>query len=311
MLAIMESLDQTTRSVTAGILRRIPWFRGKGRIAGAINSRFPPVPSRAVARARMRLGYEMMVDLRAQTEFLAYYTGEYDTRTIRSVLRLIEPRWGLLDVGANIGFWTVPLARVLEGTGSLHCFEPVPSNFRLLRANVERNGVGAVVHLHQVGLSDRSDQVLISLREDFAAGSETGNAAIVIDGDDSLFQCLQIEVRPLDELFDSLALTRLDFIKVDIEGHEDRFLAGAAKVIARFRPVLFMEINNRYYERRSLDPTKLFEDWLREHSYVAAVRGTNHWRLDDLRNRSGELNDVFFFPSESACKSMERLEPRA
>src|SRR3984957_20037157 len=120
----METLDQTARSAAAAILTRLPWFRGKGRIAAAINKQFPAMRSNAIARARMQLGYEMMVDLRAQTEFLAYYTGEYDTRTISNVLRLVEPQWVVLDVGANIGFWTIPLAKTLKGFGSLHCFEP-------------------------------------------------------------------------------------------------------------------------------------------------------------------------------------------
>jgi FkbM family methyltransferase len=303
----METLDQTARSAAAAILTRLPWFRGKGRIAAAINRQFPAGPSNAIARARMRLGYEMVVDLRAQTEFLAYYTGEYDTRNIRSVLRLIEPHWVILDVGANIGFWSVPLARALKESGRLHCFEPVPSNFRLLTANVEGNCVAATVHVHQLGLSDRSGTVQISLREDFAGGSETGNAAIVIDGDDSRFQCVRVEVRSLDDLFDSLALNRLDFMKLDIEGHEHKFLAGAAQTIARFRPILLMEINDHYYERQGLDPTALFQDWLLGHSYVAAFRGANRWRLDDLSNRKLGINDVFFFPRENAHESMARL----
>jgi FkbM family methyltransferase len=306
----METLDQTARSTAAAILTRLPWFRGKGRIAAAINRQFPAMRSNAIARARMRLGYEIMVDLRAQTEFLAYYTGEYDTRNIRSVLRLVEPHWTILDVGANIGFWSIPLAHALKESGRLHCFEPVPSNFRLLTANVKGNCVSATVHVHQVGLSDRSGTVPISLREDFVGGSETGNAAIVIDGNDSRFQCVQVEVRPLDTLVDSLALNRLDFMKVDIEGHEYKFLAGAAQAIARFRPILFMEINDQYYERQGLDPTTLFQDWLLEHSYVAAFRGLNRWRLDDLSNRRRGLSDVFFFPRENANESIARLEVR-
>jgi FkbM family methyltransferase len=253
----------------------------------------------------------MVVDLRAQTEFLAYYTGEYDTRNIRSVLRLVEPHWIILDVGANIGFWSIPLARALKESGQLHCFEPVPSNFRLLTANVERNCKAATVHVHQLGLSDRSGTVQISLREDFEGGSETGNAAIVIDGDDSRFQAVQVEVRSLDDLFDSLSLDRLDFIKVDIEGHEHKFLAGAGQTIARFRPILLMEINDHYYERQGLDPTALFQGWLLGHSYVAAFRETNRWRLDDLSNRRGSISDVFFFPKEKAQEVMARLEARS
>jgi FkbM family methyltransferase len=258
----------------------------------------------------MRLGYEMMVDLRAETEFLAYYTGEYDTRNIRSALRLVQPHWTILDVGANIGFWSVPLAHALKQSGRLHCFEPVPSNFRLLTANVKRNCVAATVDVHQLGLSDRSGNVQISLREDFAGGSDTGNAAIVIDGNDSRFQCVQAEVRPLDALFDSLSLNRLDFVKVDIEGHEHKFLVGAAQAIARFRPILFMEINDQYYERQGLDPTALFQDWLLEHTYVAALRRANRWRLGDLSERGMGLSDVFFLPRENAHESIARLEAR-
>jgi FkbM family methyltransferase len=309
-MAAMANLDQAARASAAAILTRLPWFRGKGRIAAAINRRFPPVSSNAITCARMRLGYEMAVDLRAQTGFLAYYTGEYDTRTIRGVLRLIEPHWVILDVGANIAFWSVPLARALKASGQLHCFEPVPSNFRLLTANVERNCLATTVRTYRLGLSDRSGNEQISLREDFEEGSETGNAAIVIDGDDSRFRCLQIDVRPLDDLSGSLALKRLDFIKVDIEGHELRFLAGASQTIARFRPILLLEINDLYYERQDLDSTAVFRDWLLGHSYVAAVRGTNGWQLDDLRNRSRGINDVLFLPRERAHESMVRLRAR-
>jgi FkbM family methyltransferase len=306
----METLDRTARSAAAAVLTRLPWFRGKGRIAAAINKQFPAVSSNAIARARMRLGYEMVVDLRAQTEFLAYYTGEYDTRNIRSVLRLVKPDWIILDVGANIGFWSIPLARALKESGRLHCFEPVPSNFRLLAANLERNCKTAAVHIHELGLSDRRGTVQISLREDFVGGAETGNAAIVIDADDSRFQSVQAEVRPLDDLLESLALYRIDFIKVDIEGHEHKFLTGARQTIARFRPILLIEINDHYYERQGLDATALFQDWLLGHSYIAAFRRRNRWRLDDLSNRTPNITDVFFLPKEKAEEVMARLEVR-
>lgn len=306
----MEPFDQMARSSAAAILTSLPCFRGKGRIAIAINRRFPAAAQNAIVSARMRLGYDMAVDLRAETEFLAYYTGEYDTLTIRGVLRLIESDWVILDVGANIGFWSVPLACALKESGLLHCFEPVPSNFRRLTANVERNCNMATVRLHQMGLSDQSGTVQISLREDFAAGSGTGNAAIVIDGDDLRFQCVKVEVRRLDELSESLALKRLDFIKLDIEGHEHKFMAGAGQTIARFRPILFMEINDHYYERQGLDATTVFQEWLLDHSYVAAVCVANQWRLGDLSHRKRGMDNVFILPSERARETIVRLQTR-
>jgi FkbM family methyltransferase len=303
----MEVFDQMVRSKTAAVLTRLPWFRGKGRIAAAINRRFPSVPSNAIAVARMRLGYEMAVDLRSQTEFLAYYTGEYDTQTIRGILRLVEPDWVIFDVGANIGFWTIPLACAIIESGSVHCFEPIPSNFRRLTVNIERNHVAAVVRAHNFGLSDRNRTAQISLREDFVKGAETGNAAIVIDDDDSRFQCVQIDVRTLDDLFGSLDVERLDFMKIDIEGHEQKFLTGAAQTIARFRPIIFTEINDPYYERQGLDATVLFQNWLAGHSYVVAFRRTNRWELGDIASRSKGLSDVFFLPAEKARETIARL----
>jgi FkbM family methyltransferase len=256
----------------------------------------------------MRLGHELLLDLRSGTEFHAYYTGHYDTAVIRKALRLLRPHSVVLDVGANIGFWSVPLARHLK-EGCLHAFEPVPANVRRLAENVRRNGVGATVHLHQLGLSDQNGLQQISLREDFVRGAETGNAAIVIDSEDLRFSCIKIKVSSLDHIFSSLGLNRVDFIKVDIEGHEDRFLAGAANVIRDFRPILYLEINESYYQRRGLDATALFEDWLHLHSYRSAVCIKGQWCLEKIRNRLPAIDNIFFFPSEIAPDCIGRMVP--
>jgi FkbM family methyltransferase len=257
------------------------------------------------------MGYEMLLDLRSSTESLAYYTGDYETAAIRSVLRLMSPNWVVLDVGANIGFWTVPLAKVLKGRGCLHAFEPVPANFARLVQNVEKNGLSQVARAHPFGLSDRNGVLQISLREEFAQGAGTGNAAIVIDSEDLRFACLNIRIYPLDDIFESLKAPRVDFIKVDIEGHEDKFLAGGAEVIRRFRPIIYIEINEDYYQRRGLDATALFENWLHSFSYSVGLTTRQGWRLGGIRERSQLTEEVFFFPSEVAEYSVNRLSAKS
>jgi FkbM family methyltransferase len=133
----------------------------------------------------------MLVDLRSNTEFHTYYLGD-DTEEIRSVQQLITPDSAVIDVGANIGFWSIPLARHLKGRNCLHAFEPVPANFRRLTDNIKRNALDGTVHLHERGLSDQNGSLQISLREDFANGAGTGNAAIVIDSEDLRFKCTEI-----------------------------------------------------------------------------------------------------------------------
>jgi len=253
----------------------------------------------------MRLGHKMLVDPRSATEFAAYYTGDYDTAAIRSVMRLLNPDSIVIDVGANIGFWSIPLAHCLTHGGRLHCFEPVPGNFERLTENIRQNSLDGVIRVHRLGLSDHNGLAQISLRDGF--GTETGNAAIVIEEEDLEFVCVEIQIRALDEIFDSFGEQRIDFIKADIEGHEDKFLSGASNVIRRFRPILYLEINEPYYHRRGLDPTDIFQRWLNANSYRSALRSKTVWQLESIRKRRAVIDNAFFFPEEIATDCIVRL----
>lgn len=302
-------MNRLVRTAAALVLRHVPRaVRGRGRAADFVNRAFPAGPSGQKVWAPMRLGYKMLLDLRSKTEYPSYYLGDYDTIEIRTLRRLFAPDWVILDVGANIGFWTIPMASALSGGGRLHAFEPLASNFRRLAENVRENRLEHVVRLHQIGLSDQNAELRLSLREDFLSGAETGNAAIVIDRDDDRFECTNIVVAPLDEIEPTLGIDRLDFIKVDIEGHEDRFLAGARKSIQRYRPLIYLEINEPYYDRRGVDPTAIFEQWQREMDYVSALEpARNRWALKSVRERRRVIDDVLFVPSEKAASVMRQL----
>ncbi|HTZ57189.1 MAG TPA: FkbM family methyltransferase, partial [Acidobacteriaceae bacterium] len=189
-------------------------------------------------------------------------------------------------------------------------FEPVASNNLRLRENVRLNVLEGTVAVHELGLSDCRASLPISLREDFANGSGTGNAAIVIDDSDGRFQCGVVEVDTLDEIFPSFSQNRLDFIKVDIEGHEDKFLRGAAATIGQFRPILHMEINEPYYSRRGLDATTVFGEWAASLNYVYALRTAKGWKLRELRQRKPVIDNVLALPAERASQVLQQVEAR-
>jgi hypothetical protein len=64
-----------------------------------------------VATTSMRAGHRLRLDLRSGSEWLTFYTGEFDDERIVAAASLAEPGSLVVDVGANIGFWSVPLAR--------------------------------------------------------------------------------------------------------------------------------------------------------------------------------------------------------
>ncbi len=304
---LRDQINYRVRASAALGLRHTPEIRGRWHVARLVNEGFAPISQAfCTAWVRMRLGHEMRVDLRSHTEFHSYYLGDFDTEEIRSALRLIRCDATVFDVGANIGFWSVPLAGHLKGKGCLHAFEPVPANFLRLTENISRNSLESTAYLHDLGLSDQNSALLISLREDFANGAGTGNAAIVVNSEDLRFSCTEITVHKLDDIFDSLGVGDVNFIKADIEGHEDRFLAGAANVIRRFRPILYVEINKAYYERQGRNAVSLFEAWLSINSYRSALRRKGKWHLEALRNCQA-MDNAFFFPSETALECINRL----
>jgi hypothetical protein len=154
---LRDRINHGVRASAALALRHTPELRGRWRVASVVNKHFAPISqSFCTAWTRMRLGHDMLVDLRSDTEFHSYYLGDFDTQAIRCALRLLRPDSTVLDVGANIGFWSVPLAGHLKGQGCLHAFEPVSMNCRRLAENVRRNALEGTVHIHQSGLSDQN-----------------------------------------------------------------------------------------------------------------------------------------------------------
>ncbi|MBY5164492.1 FkbM family methyltransferase [Salsipaludibacter albus] len=136
----------------------------------------------------------------------------------------VTPGGVSLDVGANYGPYTYALANL---SAQVHAFEPNPECARVLRAWHRGN-----VRVHQLALSDVTGVARLQVpMVDGTARSTQGN--IRPDGEG-----VEVETRRLDDF----AFERVDFVKVDVEGHELALVAGAADTLVRHRPVVLMEI---------------------------------------------------------------------
>ncbi len=94
--------------------------------------------------------------------------GEYDEGKIALLAALIRPGATFVDLGANIGFYTVPLAVAAKaGGGVVAAFEPHPANYRRLSENVALNGLNDYVRLFELGLSSEEGEAELVLRQGF------------------------------------------------------------------------------------------------------------------------------------------------
>jgi FkbM family methyltransferase len=177
----------------------------------------PATVDLATARAwfeSRRATYEMLVD---------------------AVAAHLPPDGVVLDVGANIGYFTLVLTERAGFRGRAHLFEPVPNLAELCARTVA--GLPCQATVHRIGLSDTDAHVEIFVSSDGNLGWNT----IVAEKAGKGMTAVEIEVAR----YDGLGLTEVpDLVKIDVEGAEYRVLAGMMTSIARWtpRPLILCEI---------------------------------------------------------------------
>jgi hypothetical protein len=152
------TLGESFYDAAAGLARALPSFRGKGRLARALHHRLAPAfAARPMRDVIMRDGSRARWDLRDDAEALAYWLGVADDAVRGELLGRIPPDSTVLDVGANVGWWTVPLARSLP-RGRVIAFEPVPANRERLEWALAANEVGSRVQVVAIALGEATGE---------------------------------------------------------------------------------------------------------------------------------------------------------
>jgi len=198
-----------------------------------------------------------------------------------------------LDVGANLGYETLFFSSLAQ-KGAVYAFEPVPSNVELITYNLKQNSVKNVTVM-PFGLGRKASKTQVAYQE-----QNRGGASISGSGDAKnaeLYDVSEsIDIKVLDELHSTkqLPLKRCDLLKVDIEGFELEFLAGARKFIAAYRPAMIIEANHWCLDGLHNITMAEFLDTIEDiYPFVAAFDG-NRW-IDVRKERLRFMHDNMVF----------------
>lgn len=159
--------------------------------------------------------------------------GEYSEAEVALFRQLVKPGQTVLDIGANIGAHTVPLAQLIGSGGRVLAFEPQRIPYYCLCANVVLNNLTNVV-CHQAAVGEMAGTLPVP-ELDYQAEHNFGG--LPLTDHDSTARTYGVPVLRIDDL----QLERCDLMKIDVEGMEREVLAGAADTIRRFRPILYVE----------------------------------------------------------------------
>jgi len=227
-----------------------------------------------------------------------YYFGTQDRKSEELFSRLLRAGDTVLDVGANIGIYTLLAASKVGVHGRVMSLEPIPETFRELRENVRLNCCKDV-SLYQVAAWQCNGTVQMGCPMDPRRHADL--YGVGIEGIEQ--STLTVKAVRIDDLVRSAGISRVDFIKMDIEGAELPALRGASEVLWRDRPKLMLEVHHGMTSRFRYEPQDIarfleplgYQCYAMNEDYRASL-GKRSPALSDLRHDSKD--NFLFLPSE-------------
>jgi FkbM family methyltransferase len=213
-----------------------------------------------------RHGVNWRLDLQEGIDLSIYLLGAFERGTVRAYSSLIKKEDNVLDIGANIGAHTLILAQLVGLSGKVVAIEPTAFAYRKLFHNIELNP-------ELVARIEAKQWMLVS------GSSEKLKPAIysswpLADGNDlhdqhcgRLMDTSGAMAMTLDNAVHQLGLRRVDFIKLDVDGHELSVIRGGLTVLKEFRPKMILELAPYSFFGGNEDFDSML-NLLRENGYV-------------------------------------------
>lgn len=168
---------------------------------------------------------------------------------------LIKSGMTIVDIGANLGYYTLMEASIVGETGKIYAIEPIRQNYEILKKNVRKNNYGDIVEIYQYAVSDNCGIGKIAVTKEsnyctmfLSEGelSEVGKKQLEI----SMDEIIDVETITLDEFL--VNRRQPDLIRMDVEGYEGVIIKGMSSTLrnAKSGLWLFIEIHPCYFQDR-------------------------------------------------------------
>lgn len=199
------------------------------------------LPASGTAIAELPGDLRLFVDLADRAIGVNVLLGNYELEEVEFVRSCVAPGAHVLDIGANIGYFSILMANWVGSTGSVTAFEPVPANLHLLSRSIAENGFENRVRVIASVIADVPGEAEL-LTADVRFAFNSGGSFLVKEGVATPRDHRRIRVTKAQ--LDALELPRpVSFMKMDVEGAEALALRGARRILSADRPKVLAEIN--------------------------------------------------------------------
>jgi len=196
-----------------------------------------------------RRGLTWSLNLNEGIDLAIYVLGGFELRTLRRYTQLIKGGDVVLDIGANIGAHTLPLAQLVGDTGKVYSFEPTAYAFAKQKINITLNpSLITRISAHQMMLMHTNttllpESVYSSWPLEVANDLHSEHHGRLMQTNGSL-------VGTLDDFVRNSNIKQIDFIKIDVDGNENEVLSGAKSVLENLKPKIMVELAPYVYRSK-------------------------------------------------------------
>lgn len=247
-----------------------------------------------------RRGLTWSLNLKEGIDLAIYVLGGFELRTLRRYAQLIKAGDVVLDIGANVGAHTLPLAQLVGTTGKVFSFEPTAYAFAKQQANIALNpSLVSRISAHQMML----------MATDAAPLQESVYSSWPLEAADDLhsehhgrlMETHGAVTGTLDSFVRNAGIKHIDFIKLDVDGNENDVLAGANAVLEKSKPKIMLELAPYVYGSEPHKFDELLDDlWRMGYQISDMATGRllpqNSAAIRALIPEAGSLNVLAAFP---------------
>jgi FkbM family methyltransferase len=221
-------------------------------------------------------GHKLFLDPRDMGMARAFllFSGRWEETETRLFSSLVKEGMTVVDIGANVGYYTLLAARLVGPKGRVYAFEPSPENFNLLSRNVEANGYKNVILIPKA-VSDRTGTAILRIDRASSGGHSLSSFR---GGADSI----EVETISLDDYF-ACSRETIGVLKMDAEGAEVAILDGMSEVLERNPDLTLL---TEFFPRAIRGLGYVPEDYMRE----LARSGFRIYPIDEDRGSVNSLD---------------------
>jgi FkbM family methyltransferase len=175
--------------------------------------------------------------------------GSYEEKELQVILQIIPKHGNFLDIGANIGWYSLIVAKLYKKL-KVHSFEPIKKTYDFLLKNIKCNFLSNV-KAYNFGFYNKNKKIIF-----YTYSEGTGNSSIKNLSKRRNVELQMSTVKVLDDFINKKKI-KVDFIKCDVEGAELFVFLGAKKVLSDSKPIVFCEMLRKWCKKFKYHPNQI------------------------------------------------------